>query len=300
MATMTSGTLSYAMDETVTEMAFSGFMNNPLFMPSLFTIRPSSGPRETPASMGELEVFDVKTEGSAATEASLNQEFTKTFTHKAYAKLLRLTRELQDDDKWGVVADMGSQLGEAASETIEEQVGNMFNNLENTTYFTTEGGLSLANTAHLNAAAANSQSNNASLSLDYAGLKSTRTAMRRWKGYKATTFKNVIGDELLLGPDLEEDAWQLVNSVQRPGNANNDGNMFNGRYTVYVFHRITSTTAWTMMASKERKRFLRFYDRVPLEIMADDSFEQQTRKIGGYMRFSMGTTDWKWLYHQSP
>ncbi len=299
MTLHSSGLLSYALDETVTESVFSGFMNNPLFMPALFSILPSSGPRETPSSFSELATFAQKPEGVAATPLAFNQEFKKTFTHVPYAAILNVTRELRDDDKVGVVAEMASQIGEAGAETIEEQVGLLFNNIENATYFTTEGGLAIASTAHLNASGGNQQSNLGALALDYTGIKTTRANMRRWKGYKSTTFKNIVGDELIVGPELEEDSWQIAQSMSRPGNANNDLNMYKGRFTLYVFHRLTSDTAWGMMASKERKKFLRFYNRTGLEVMSDESFSQQTQQIGAYMRFSMGTTDWRWIHWQS-
>ena len=215
--------------------------------------------------------------------------------------IIGITGEVIDDDEWSVVEDMAEQMGMGGAETYDYYAALLFNNLANSTYFTSEDAKSIANTAHTNVDATNSQSNSGTSSMTYSGVKTIRTAYRKLKGYKDTdTFISLNPDELIVPVDLEEDSWQVVNSVGKLATAENDRNFFNGRFTLYVWNRLTDTNAWGMMDSRMRRRMLRMYDRVGLEVMSDASFSQGVRKIGGYLRFVLGCTDWRWVYWSNP
>lgn len=300
MAITTSSTLSYAVDEAVTEVVFATLAEEPMLVPALFTQLSSTGPRETVASFGGLEYYEEKSESAEMTEDQVVQQFKTVFTHKVYAKKIRLTREIIDDEEWGVVAEHSRLMGSKAAETMEFHGARVFNDAFAGAHVTGEDGLSLCNDAHLNADSGNSQDNSGTNSLNHAGAKTTRTAMRNFTGYDSDQVINVMPDELLVPVDLEEDAFALLESTLVPGGANNDRNIFQGRMTLYVWPFLTDTNAWFMMDSRKRRRFLRWYMRVGLEILSDASFSQGVRTIGGYMRWSRGFTDWRWIYGNNP
>lgn len=300
MATMTQSTLSFVFDEVVTEVAMAEAFDAPLLGPSLFTMRPSTSRRERAASFGELGYYAEKSEGAAAAEDTITQQFEKTVAHKEYSKTISFTRPTVDDEDWGFVVDAGEQLGSKGPETVENEMAKLFINIANSTFYTSEDGLSIANSAHLNVDSGNSQSNTGTNSLTHAGAKTTRTAMRNWTGYSADQNLSIIPDEIIVPNDLEEDAFALVESTLVPGVANNDRNIFQGRYRVYVWTWLTDTNAWGMMDSRRRMRNLRWNLRIPLEITSQGSFSTHNREMNGYMRWSLMCRDWRWIYWNNP
>jgi phage major head subunit gpT-like protein len=301
MSISSRSTLSYAVDEAVTEVAFAElFEGEPMFWPTLYNVKMSTKKQETRASFGELANWAVKLEGQAMSEQTPKQQFKQSFHHDAYSSMLQVTRELEDDDDWGVVEDFATQLGEKGSETMETKAALVFNDAFDGAYFTGEDGLSLCNDAHLNAESGGSQDNKETLALTFENAKTVRKNMRKHRGYDGSQILVVNPNELLVPVDLEEEAWSLVQSQLKPGTANNDANIFTGRYTVYVWHWLTDTNAWFMMDSRLRNRHLLWYVRFMMEIMADASFSQMVRKIGGYMRWVNGFSRWIWIRGSNP
>lgn len=297
---ITQSTIPYAYDATVTELALQEFFGQPLLWPALYRLIMSDRPEEVSASFGGAGYYEAKVEGSEAAEDMIVQQFKKTFTHTPFAQVFNVSREARDDDRFGLLDEFGMSLGINGAETMEYYGALLFNNLSNTTYYTAEDGLSIANNAHLNADGANSQDNLQGLALNYANAKTVRLNMRNFKPYDANRKMSVIPDEIITGLQLEEDGWQLVRTSGKPGTANNDQNFFSGAYTYYLWPFLDWTTQWAMMASNLRRRHLRWYQRVSIEIMGDASFSQGSRKLGGYMRFANGCTDWRWIMYSEP
>jgi len=300
MAVMNRTNLSYAVDEAVTEVAYAELFEGPMLWPSLYRLRPSSRKNEVVASFGEAALYSVKLEGQEMTTDEVTQQFKKTFVHTAYAKLLKITRELIEDEDWSTLEDMASQLGQKANETMENSAVGPFNDAFNGANFVGEDNKALCHTAHVNADGANSQGNSGTQSLDHAGCKETRKLMRKFKGYDANQKIIVNPNELLLPIDLEEEAFALLESTLLPGSNNNDANMFSGRYRAYIWHWLSDTNAWFMMDSRLRQQYLRWYQRIGYEINADASFTQGIRRIGAYMRYINGFTNWRFLYGNNP
>ena len=110
---------------------------------------------------------------------------------------------------------------------------------------------------------------------------------------------NVMPDEILVPPELEDTALIIVRSAQDPASANNAINPQSSRFTVRTWHYLTDSTAWFMMDSGLRRQSLRWYERVPLEFGREQDFDTLVGKWRAYMRWSLGWTDWRWVYCQN-
>lgn len=291
---------SYLLDEVVSAIAFESFYAEPLMVPSLFDIRASGRRRERTASFSGLSEFETKAELAAATEDQVENQFEKDFTHVAYAKKVPIARELIDDSEFGLVEDIGRQIGVMAAYTIENKCASVFRGAFGTTL--AEDALSLCNSAHLNAAGGNSQSNTGTTALSMTSVKTTRTAMRKYTNYNGD-LAGVRPDSLIIPTDLEESAWEIVNSTGgRPDNANNAANMYAGMFKLFVWDFLSTGVSggdvnnWFMADSRIMAQNLIMYLRTPLEIFGDGNLFTGTRNIGGYMRFSYGVRDWRWVY----
>jgi hypothetical protein len=92
----------------------------------------------------------------------------------------------------------------------------------------------------------------------------------------------------------------ISRSAQDPDSANNAINPQAGRYNVKVWHSLTDANSWFMMDSGRRRQSLLWFNRVPLEFANMSDFETLQAKFRGYMRFSLGWRDWRFVYGQNP
>lgn len=297
---MNSSALDGAIDEAVTEVATAEFFMEAMLTPSLYNMRPSTGPRETVQSFGELADWEVKSEGAEMSTDQVIQQFQKIFVQKTYGKVLEMTEEFIEDDRWDLAQDFAEQLGSTASQTFERLGAAVFNDAFAGATYKGEDALPLCDNAHLNADSGNSQDNSGTNALDHPGAKTTRRLMRDFTGYESTTILGIIPNEILVSNEQEEEGFALLESTLKPGSQDNDANIFRGRYTLYVWDWLTDANAWFMMASRLRQRYLRWYVRRPLRILSDASWSKGVRRVGGSFRIVHGFTNWRWIYGNNP
>jgi hypothetical protein len=293
---MTQGNLSYLLDEVVTGVIMdSAFFGEPL-TPTLYSMRPMTGRRERITSVGSLSSFAVKPETVAATEDEITQQYQTTFTAVSYAKALVFSRELVEFEEWGTIARMGTEIGNAYMQTIEDYGSALFNDAVSGATYTAEDGSSICNNAHTNVDGLNSQDNyQASTALGMAGIKTCRDAMRAITNYEGTAFSKLKPDLLLLPLELEETGWEIVNSLGRPDSTNRVSNLYSGKFKLLVWDELTSATLWFMIDSAKMAQNLLWLWSSTLETFGDGDLFTGTRKMGGYFRAIHGCVDWRWV-----
>jgi hypothetical protein len=105
-------------------------------------------------------------------------------------------------------------------------------------------------------------------------------------------------DTLLVPPELEDAAWTATQSMDKPGTANNDGNFVRSKgLSVVVWDYLTDSNNWFMVDSRLGGLFLNWFDRVSMEFAADPTSDfNLIAKYRGYMRYSYGWSDWRFVY----
>lgn len=294
MATMTSAQLAYLLDEITSSVMVNEFTQNPQMMGMLYNMIPSTSRRERSSSFGGFGQFDEKVETQAAVEETVVQQFQKTFNHTPFAKTAKISREVVDDEDWGFFSDLGSMLAEAATRTMETQGAGVFNDAATGATYVGEDALSLGNNAHLNVDSGNSQDNLLTAALSFTNLATARKTHKAYTDYKGE--KIFSNPSLLLVPDnLESTAWELVNSRNKPGGAQED-NFFNRvGMSLAVWNFLTDDNDWFLIDPMLMRRNLRWYMRTGLEVYGDGDLFTGTRHIGAYFRKSHGFVDWRWV-----
>ncbi len=235
---------------------------------------------------------------------SFNSLYEKTFTHREFALGIAIQRKLIDDNQSGRIRRQAASLGHSFGTTRAAHASSVFIDAFSTT--ATEDGVA---TVGGDAVALCSASHPTS-EKDATTLSNTGTTAFSFDAVVATLLLGldqnddrgnpmpVVYDTIVVPTALQDEAWVLVNSVLKPGGANNDSNYVGSRgLSVIVDPYLTNTKDWFMVDSAQSRMHLLWFNRVMPEIALDSTSDFNLEaKYRGYMRYSFGWDDWRWIY----
>jgi len=176
----------------------------------------------------------------------------------------------------------------------------LFNYANVDTYFTGGDGKELLDDAHTIAGnpAVTFDNYVASTDLSLTALENAFNAMRRFPDDTtngSAMYINLEPAALLIPPELEWTAIQLLQSPQIPGVADNDVNPIKSRLKIIIWPMITDTNAWFVLANKSDVAPVSF-NRVDLEFDNDKDFVTKDILASAYTRYSNGFVDPRFCY----
>ena len=222
-------------------------------------------------------------------------QYKTSYTHKEWVRGMKIERKLVDDDQYNVINTRPRTLGISAKRTREKHAASIFNNAFNASIFAGGDGLSLCNAAHTFVGTDSTQSNIGTTALSATSLAAARLAMRDFTD-ETDNLLTAKGDVLVVPPELEQIAWEIIMSEKQVDTANNNANFFKGRYQVYVWDYLTDTNNWFLMDNRMAKLYLKWFNRIPTEFNKDKDFDTYLAKWSVYTRYSYGFSNWTWLY----
>lgn len=149
-----------------------------------------------------------------------------------FGRTFSLTRQAIINDDLGVFNDISSKFGRAAKNKINNMVYDLLSG--NTVL---EDGKALFGADRKNLATAGSE-------LSVVSLAAGVAAMRRQKHIGENRNLNISPTYLIVPPELEALAYQVVKSVVDPARSNDTVNPFSGRFTIVVDAALTDPHAW--------------------------------------------------------
>ena len=182
---------------------------------------------------GDLELVPEGSQFKAMTfkEASAR---TKVAT---YGKLFSLTRQAIINDDLGMFSAIATRFGSAAKRLVNKMVYAQL-----TGDVVMDDGVALFNSKHGNVASTGE-------ALSVKAIAKAVTAMRRQKGIQGTATLNITPKYLIVPPELEMVAYQLMNSTADVAGVNSGVvNPYKGRFTVIADAEITDPDAWYLVA----------------------------------------------------
>ena len=204
-------------------------------------------------------------------------QYKTSYQHKEWCKGIKIERRLVDDDQYNVINKRPQAMALVTRRTREKHGANIFNNAFNTTTFAGGDGLALCASAHTHVGTATTQDNTSSSALSKTSLAAARLQMRGFMD-ETDNLINVMGDTLLVPPELEQTAFEIINSQTEAYTADNTANFWKGRYKVIVWDYLSDTNNWFLIDSKYCKMFLKWFDRISPEFNKDKDFD--TYEIG--------------------
>lgn len=290
--------------------------NEPI-LKALFNVEKSNRYSETVIGESDFDVFQSVVEGAGAENDSVGQTFSKTISHHTFMKEFTITKEMADDSKIGIAANIKAKPAKFvrayyktrtklacaalingtqekctfAKSTIDLKTCDDKPLFYNAHPYSTEkmGGKTQCNyfyTDLSDAAKLESALNRAS------------NALRNFKDENGETME-YVADTLIIPsnrPEFEALCKKVVGSERTVGSNNNDINTQYGNWTIVVLPGWETTDDRLMIMSSDANAQLSgsmFYNRVPLDI--NSWVDNHTRNLvwNGYCRIGIGFNTWK-------
>ncbi len=290
------------------EIFYNQYGQIPSMIPSIFSTKTTDKPYEDDLSIGAMGLFR-KFQGSIEYDRPYVQ-YKKTYEFPEYADGFKIERKLFDDDMHNIINQRPADLAEAAARRREMDAAMLFNYADADTATDAEGntvsalgpdGKRLCASDHPTKSPDGpaSRSNVGTLTLNHANLQTTKNLMRQYRDDRGNKM-SIVPDTLIVGIGLEEMGWELIQSEKKINTAENNPNIHEGRYRLIVWDYLEDDGRWFMADSRYMQRYLKWYDRVPLEFAMAEEFDELVAKYRAYMRYSAGWSDWFWVHGNFP
>lgn len=237
-----------------------------------------------------LGIAGSKNEGVAVSYEDLAQGYKKTFTHTTYAKAIRISQEMYEDDLYGIMSDMTTSLARSLMQREEVDAANILNNAFSTSYTGPDGAALISASHTLSVGGTQSNALSAASDLSASSLQEAIGIIEKAKDEKGLNIA-MKATTLVVPPDLQWTAAELLESAYLPGTANNEINAIRGKGLKYVVnHYLTDTDAWFLLADEHK---LRRYTRIPRTFFKGSDFDTDDCKFKARERYSTGFSDWR-------
>ena len=265
----------------------------------IYNVNTSNSATETDYGMGAFGDWTERTdELSVVDYAKISEAGEVTYRHKAFTKGFMISRELYDDEKYGQMKKMAKALARAGRAKVEKDaVQPLLKGFQGGTG-TIKGrdGLELFHKAHTLVDSEATCSNMLEKELNEASLKEAIQMMASQKD-EAGNLVQMKATKLIVPPALEDTALRLLHSAQLPGTNHNDTNEYlKDKLQVVVMDYLGATAGgndkcWFLQDGNRHE--LNFFWRIKPEFKNEEDFDTFVAKYRGYMRYSLGFSDWR-------
>jgi hypothetical protein len=239
----------------------------------------------------------LKPEGGNINFDSATQGFTTRYTHSVFGLGFVITREMYEDDQYGVVGKKRAQALARSMRLTKDVIGaNVINRAFTGGYVGGDGSV-LCATNHANVAGgtwSNRLATDANLS--EASLEQMNIDIMKFTDDRGLRIM-VRPKQLIIPPDLVFEAQRVLKSDGRVGTPNNDINalkMMGKVDKIVVNQYLTSATAYFLQTDVPDG--LKYFERRGDEFDMDNEWDSENAKYKATARYSFGWTDPRCIY----
>ncbi len=269
----------------------------PDMIPQLFG-SPTDNGRSTMtwSEVGTLAEWDQFT--NTVNYQSQTQGYDVTMTHVEFASGVQIERTLFDDDQYNIMNQRPADLATSAQRTRQTHAARVFNNAFSVDNFFSNHSEGVAmcsdsHTTNTSASTATGFDNLTTSALSATAVSAARIQMVGFRGDQAERMV-VVPDEIIIPPNLFEEAWEINASRGKVDTANNNRNVHEGAYDIIEWNYLSDANNWFLNDSTMRKNHLHWVDRVPVEFAFAEDLDTIIAKWRGYMRYANAYTNWRW------
>jgi hypothetical protein len=264
----------------------------------IFDVRSSDRKYEKITGFSGFGTMVQKPEGEVVTYDNPYQGYDTTFTALTYGLAFRVTMEMQQDDLYDVIKRMPAALAETLVRFKDTQAASIFNDAFTDTasdFMSGMDGKVLCATDHPLAGGGTYANTITAADLSISSLEEALYTMRLTVGDRNELI-DLEPKYLLIPPQLERVAHELLKSAGRPDTANRADNWLATQgLTPIVWNRLTDADTWFLLTAKERHNLI-MYNRLELETDSDRDFNTKDHIYSAVSRFSLGWADWRGVF----
>ena len=277
------------------------FMNefglNPTGIEDIFNVTSSSRQYEDDSYIAGFGLVPKKTEGAAVTYDDPIQGYDKRYTHDTYSMAYRVTKEMWEDELYGIMKKLPAALGRSMNVTLATDAANMLNNGFDVTY---AGGDGLEMFSELHPLVGGGTQRN---ELDVAADLSDTSWETALIDIADTTddrglLLHLVPKKIIVPSELAWYTHQFFGSAKEPDSGNNAINPANtgfdwgGRPQVVVNRYLTDADAWFIQCENHKAYW---FWRVKPDHYQGNDFDTDDAKFKVRARWSRGwSMPWGW------
>jgi len=290
---MNSANWKNILEPILKEVFFDTYLEIPSLVPSVYNVTGSKKAKETYltiANGGEVPEFN----GNIVYD-EMNEGYKTEIDNLEFAKGFQIQRKLYDDDQFGIMKQTSSNLATLAKYTREKFGMDMFNGAFDASTLGADG-QNLCATAHPSTVAGvPTQSNYGTLALTYDNFVTTRQLMKKFFDLNGKPI-HMSPDVLLVGVNNEIKAKEIADSIYKPNQTTWTANVVKSEGLKVLVSEFIDGDSWFVIDSKLAKKVLMFQNRIPVQILKDESFDQLVYKLATYYRIGKGYSDFRFVY----
>jgi phage major head subunit gpT-like protein len=229
---------------------------------------------------------------------TLSPGLERTYTHDAFTQGFMVTREMYDDDQYRQIEKMPKAMARSGRAKVEKDAMlPLLNGFDGVGHAIYDGKALFATDHPLLDNATKKGDNLMTGPLTDVNLKTALKKMREITD-EAGNLVQFKATRLIIPPALEDTARRLLHSASLPGTDLNDTNEYlrSAGLEIVIMDYLSaaaggSDTIWFLQDGSRHE--LNFFWRVRPEFKWEEDFDTFVAKYRGYMRYSMGVSDWR-------
>jgi len=223
---------------------------------------------------------------------------TKDWTQKSFGLGFRITDRMKRFNKWGLMEKFTKSLKKSQVETKDVELAKVWNNVTASTYATTYDGHVIGQSGqHCLDDAGTTYTNILSAALSNAALESALNYFDYLYDDQAQIM-TAKPDTLYVNYSLRISSAKILRSDNVSGEMSNTINVFpDWNLKTFVYHRLTSTTAWGVLAKNDENFDVNVWTAMEPDLKVKDSPDQTRDTIVDSLQyFTYGVGDPRCVY----
>lgn len=290
MGVVTTGTFTNSAKDVFTNVVKDKFNNTNrdavLEAKSLYKMLPTSNLFERTARWSGLPRGIEIADGGSIPIYDPTFGSTKDYTVAPYGLGFRVSKLFKMTNKWDLVSDLTTNLKMNQQELKEVTLAKLWNSP--TATYTGYGGTLHLGEASQTCLESSTYDNLLSAALSITALESAMYYFNKMKDDQGNTIF-AKPDTLYYEPTLHPTVTEILKSDGKWDEMSNTTNIFKGYASPFMYHYLTSTTAWGLVAKNHRNYDVRCYTLSEPDIVAQDA-PDNTRDsvVTSWQAFSFG------------
>lgn len=281
------------------EVIIGAYEEIPLQFPTVFRVESSNSAFEEEQSMAGLGLFSVVPEGTEPNEDRFYDGFHKRYNHLDYGLIIGFSWQAQRDMKTRLFGMRARELGHSARATRETVHAGVYNLAFSPTAPGPDG-QPLCSTAHVNIRGG-TQSNIISPvgTVSVTTVRRMLTHGRKFFDHTGVRRIRFMWEWLVVPPDEEFAAEEVLKSAMRPDTANNADNVVRNRLKVFTYDYLDDPNNFFMLARKSQHH-IKVFEREKFNLREFEDERKRMNYVAAAYADSSGFSDWLGIVGSNP